>query len=183
VTYTAVAYDKYGLMSWPATAQYGLTITYAVDAPAAQYLGDTAREIMKVVGPLYYKSHDEGGYYYCDESEENYYVFSGKYFMTEETTTDGAMAVSVIDPESEPLPPDAECVAVSMKASDYIVKMKGDVKAEDFPAGVGVKEYDIDKSEQDGKYHLNYESDGARYDITLKGKNTITSKSVVTIRK
>jgi hypothetical protein len=181
VTYTAAAYDKYGLMSWPASARYSLRVKYGVDASAAQYLGHTAEEIMDAVGPLYYSSSDEGGYYYHDENKVCYYVFSGEYFMVEKITTDGAVEISAIDPEEEPLPTEARCVAVSMRAADYIVKMNGGIGADDFPGGIGVEEYEIDRSELDGKYHLIYGIDGARYDITLKDKDTISKKSVVMI--
>ncbi|MDR3165582.1 MAG: tetratricopeptide repeat protein, partial [Synergistaceae bacterium] len=92
--YTAVAYDQYGLMSWPATARYSLTIRYGVDTSAVAYLGDTARSIMDSVGPLYYTSYDEGGYYYHDETEACYYVFPSSYFTIEEETTDGSVEIS-----------------------------------------------------------------------------------------
>ncbi|MDR2163217.1 MAG: chitobiase/beta-hexosaminidase C-terminal domain-containing protein [Clostridiales Family XIII bacterium] len=181
VVYTAASYDEHGLMSWPSSAKYSLHVKYGVDAPAAQYLGLSAAVIMYDVGPLYYKAHDEKGYQYHDESEKCYYIFSGEDFMIEKTATDGAVEMSAMDPETEPLPPGARCVAISMKAGDYIIGMDGDINAYDFMTGISVKEYDIDRSEADSKYHLIYEDASARYDITLNDKETITVKSVLVV--
>jgi tetratricopeptide (TPR) repeat protein len=187
VTYRAVAYDGYGFMSWPAEARYSLAIKYGVDDAALKYLGATAKEIMESVGPLYYDSQHEEGYYYYDESKEFYYVFANEYFVVESestsVTTDGAVQVqtSMIDAEREPLPPDAVCAAVSMKISDYIVQMKGGIAVDDLMAGVGIEEYDVERDAQDGKYHLIYESDGARYDMTMKNRDTVTRGGVLMI--
>jgi tetratricopeptide (TPR) repeat protein len=181
VTYIAVAYDQYGFMGWPAEARYSLAIKYGVDDSALKYLGVSAREIMEAAGPLYYDSKHEEGYYYYDEKKEYYYVFANEFFMIETETTDGAVQTSMIDPEREPLPPDAVCAAVSMKISDYIVQMKGGIGVDDLMAGVGIVEYDVDRNAQDGRYHLIYESGGARYDMTMKTRDTVTRGGVLMI--
>jgi tetratricopeptide (TPR) repeat protein len=181
VTYMAVAYDGYGFMSWPAEANYRLSIKYGVDDSAVQYLGADAKKIMESVGPLYFDSQHEEGYYYYDEKKEFYYVFANEYFVVENASTDGAVQTSMIDAEREPLPPDAVCAAISMKISDYVLEMKGGIDADDLMAGVGVEEYDIERDGQDGKYHLIYESDGARYDMTMKTRDTVTRGGVLMI--
>jgi tetratricopeptide (TPR) repeat protein len=181
VTYTAAAYDQYGFMSLPAEAQYRLAIKYGVDDAALKYLGADAKAIMEAVGPLYYDSHHEEGYYYYDEGKEYYYVFADEYFTVESETTDGALYTSMIDPEREPLPPAAVCAAVSMKISDYIVQMKGGVAVGDLMAGIGVEDYDIERDAGDDRYHLIYESGGARYDMTMKDRETVTRGGVLMI--
>jgi tetratricopeptide (TPR) repeat protein len=181
VTYMAIAYDMYGFMSWPAEATYSLSIKYGVDDSAVQYLGADAKKIMESVGPLYFDSQHEEGYYYYDEKKEFYYVFANEYFVVENYATDGAVQTSMIDAEREPLPPDAICAAVSMKISDYVLEMKGGINADELMKGVGVEDYDIERDGQDGKYHLIYESDGARYDMTMKDKDTVTRGGVLMI--
>jgi hypothetical protein len=181
VTYRAVAYDRYGFMSWPAEAKYSLSIKYGVDDTALQYHGADAKKIMNAVGPLYYDSQHEEGFYYYDESKEYYYVFANEHFVVESETTDGAVQTSMIDPEREALPPDAVCAAVSMKISNYIVQMKGGIAVDDLMAGIGIEDYDVDRGVMDGRYHLLYESDGVRYDMTMKSRDTVTRSGVLMI--
>lgn len=181
--YTAVSYNKDGLMSWPATAAYSLAVKYSVDTSAFEYLGDTARAIMNDVGPLYYDSRHESGYYYYDDNEVFYYVFSSGDFTVEHETTDGAIEDIAIDPNTEPLPSDAVCTAISMKVSDYIVGMDGNLNVDDFMMGIGVAEYDVDRDGQDGKYHLTYSANKKSYDITLKNKSEITSGREILVTK
>jgi hypothetical protein len=168
--YIAVAYAENDLMSWPGSAEYKLSVKYGVDAGAVSYIGKTAKSIMQDVGPLFFAGDMEGGYYYKDEEEEFFYVFSMDDFLID--TTDGA--IEYASPDKMPLPGGSKCVAVSMLVKNYIVQMDGNLKVEDFMIGVGVKEYGIDRNDTTGEYHLIYSIDGARYDMALKDKETIS---------
>jgi hypothetical protein len=88
--------------------------------------------------------------------------------------TNEAPAYEAIDPNTEPLPPDAVCSALSMKVSDYVVGMDGNLNVDDFMVGIGVAKYSVDRNDQDDKYHLTYSVDGQKYDMTLKNKTVIT---------
>jgi tetratricopeptide (TPR) repeat protein len=211
--YTAVSYNNEGLMSWPAVAQYSMTIKYSVDTTAFGHIGDTARVIMDDVGPLYYDAHHASGYYYYDDDKLFFYVFPDEYFMSNNGTaegatdgtadgatggatdgtadgttggavdgaTGGAVEGIALDPEREPLPPDAVCSAIAMSVKDYVIGMDGNIQVEDFMIGIGIDEYDID-ADEDGGYHLTYSAKGIDYDIYLKNKNTITPEGELIAR-
>ncbi|MDR0596342.1 MAG: chitobiase/beta-hexosaminidase C-terminal domain-containing protein [Clostridiales Family XIII bacterium] len=214
VTYIAASYDRDGLMSWPATAKYSLSIIYKVDTSAFGHIGHTARAIMDDVGPLYYGEGHGNSYYYNDDNKIYHYVFPKKYFTvvqnvaappatdvtgapaTGEAASGGDVDVNAapvppaptttevaIDPETNPLPPDAVCSAISMKAADYIIGMDGEIGVDDFMAGIGVDSYKVDLSDADGAYHLTYSTGGRKYDMALKDKNTISPGKELLVRK
>jgi tetratricopeptide (TPR) repeat protein len=182
ITYTAAAYGADGLMSWPAVARYSLSIKYGVDASYLAHLGDTARGIMDDVGPLYYEAAHGDAYYYRDDDSLFFYVFAREDFTVEQAASDGAIEDVALDPETDPLPADTVCAAIAMKVRDYVQGMDGDLKAADFMTGIGTEDYTIDRNDGDGRYHLVYEADGARYDITMKDKDTVAPKGAVIVR-
>lgn len=196
VTYTAASYNKDGLMSWPARAVYTLSIVYSVDKSGFKQIGRKARDIMGDVGPLYYDSARGGGYCYYDGNEVAYYMFPSDYFAyvtqpePDPTVVDETGAVIIpapvtvtIDPEVDPLPPDAVCSAVFMKVSDYVLGMDGEIGVADFMTGIGVAKYNVDRNDEDGVYHLTYRSGKHKYDMSLKDRSTISPDGELLVKK
>jgi len=174
VTICAIAYNKQGLMSWPATQTYKLKLEFMVDASAIRHLGSSASTIMKAVGPLFYDSTEGGGCYYVDTYGRAAYIFPMDSFYDSETKKYG-------DPVVTPLPGKAVCVAVNMPISQYIVQQTGEFKVKDFMKSQKIKDYSVERSNMDGAWHLYFDIGNARYDMTLRGENTISTSLDMTV--
>jgi tetratricopeptide (TPR) repeat protein len=170
----AAVFNKDGLMGWPEENVYKVKLQIAVDNYAISNLGKGAGTIMNAVGPLYYAGSMEGGYYYNDKESKFYYIFSMSAFVDKDTG-------EYLEPEDTALPTKAPCVAISMTVSSYIVQPAGAVTVKDFMAGIEIEEYEVRKSEEDGSYHLIYDSGDERYDIPLPDKENISKDRVMIV--
>lgn len=170
----AVCFDKRGLMGWPARERYEIELEFVVDTSAVSYLGCSAKTIMNSVGPLFFEGTEQGGCFYKDNFGKCYYIFPISVFAGEEGKT--------LSPVKTPLPAGAPCIAVTFSVGQYIVQQSGDFAIDVFMNGINIKDYTVERSGNDGAWHLYYNISGAEYDMTLKDQETISTNQTMTVR-
>lgn len=187
VTFTAIAVAENGLYTWPGTAEFAIDIQYLVNSQPTDFIGQTAKTIMNTVGPLYYQDEMEGGLYYKpNDGESVSYIFPWDNSLDvpePAETADGTEEEITPDPNKHPLKADAVCAAVAMKIGDYVPKVTGTIAAEDLMSGISIKNYKIEKSEEDGLYHLYYSQNALSFDYTLKDKSTASADGLLFVKK
>jgi tetratricopeptide (TPR) repeat protein len=172
VVFTAIAFNKAGLLSLPVETMFTIDIQFTADTQPLDYIGATNKKISGAVGALYYKGYEEGGYYYSTKNGGVFYIFPAESFEGVEASDPETGEPIEINPETIPLPPKAVCSAVNMPTKSFVLGMTENIKAEDFVHGLAVEKYEVVKNES--SYSLEYNLGSLHYSFDMKDKELVS---------